>query len=176
MFLSKLLPVMVGVCVASAEAQACEYDPFLFQLPGETVELAQSRSDRIMADASVLRRVDREEGAFKRASNIYLARKVATLNDPKTKDALITVRPVHSVRGSLPRGVQTLRFDYGFSGMCGSVGDGDTRHLSDGSYLIVFEGLPRNEYRRRGIFSIDVNLVQNTSLLDALRSFGADLE
>jgi hypothetical protein len=176
MTIRNLIAVMGALFVIAAEARACEYDPFLFQLPGEPVEMAQSRSDRIMADASILRRVDREDGAFKQARMIYLARKVASLNDPKSKDALITIRPVHSLRGSLPKGMQTLRFDYGFSGMCGNVGDGDTADLPNGSYLVVFAGMPRGEYRKRGVFSIDVTLVQNTSLLDALRSFGRDLE
>ena len=176
MTIRNLIAFMGALFVASAEARACSYDPMLFQLPGEPVEMAHARSERIMADASILRRVDREEDAFKQASTIYLARKVARLNDPKSKDDLITIRPVHSLRGSLPKGTQTLRFDYGFSGMCGNVGDGDTANIPNGRYLVVFSGMPRGEYRKRGIFSIDVSLVQNTSLLDALRSFGKDIE
>jgi len=157
-------------------AAACEYDPFLFQLPGESVEAAQSRSDAIMADAAVIRKADRENYDFEKAAQIYLGRKVASSKDPKTDDWLTVVRPVHAVRGPLPKEDKMLRSEAHMGGMCGSVGDGDIWNLPKGTYVVVFVGLPGDGYRRRGIDSFDVDEIRNDKLLDTLRAFGKDLE
>jgi hypothetical protein len=129
-----------------------------------------------MTDHSIMRRVAREDYAFENATSVYLATKVDASDDHKTGDRLTIVHPVFSVRGPLPKADKTLRLDAGMGGMCGIVGDGDTAHLPNGSYVVVFEGLPIDTYRRRGIDSLDVNDIRNDKLLDALRSFGKDLE
>jgi len=161
---------------APTRALACEFDPFLFQLPGETVRAAQMRSNRIMSDMSIIRHFDRESYAFEKARRIYLARKVATAEDPKTRDRLTTVHPVQAIRGSAPTSDQRLKLDGMMGGMCESVGDGDIAHLPVGAYIVVFDGLPHDTYRPRGIDSFDVNEIRNSKLLDALRAFGKDLE
>ena len=155
----------------SVPAQACEPEPFLFQLPGETVDAAEERSTTILADNKVFRRVDRENDAFKKARNIYLARIVATTEDPRTRDRITEVRPVGAIRGSAPSANQRLR-DHGTRGLCATVGDGDISYLPRGTYVVVFDGLPHDTYRPRGIDSFAVDSVRNADLLGALMKFG----
>jgi hypothetical protein len=158
-----------------APLHACEPEPFLFQLPGESVEAAEDRSSRILADNRILRRAGRENDAFKKAVNIYLARKIDTVVDPRTHARITAVQPVHAIRGSAPRGQQRLRDD-SVSGMCASVGDGDISDLPPGSYLVVFDGLPHDTFRPRGIDSFSVDSLRNGDLLDALTKLGRDPE
>src|SRR3954467_7835228 len=96
--------VIAGMAIGllSGEARACEYEPFLFQLPGETAEAAEERSSAILSDNAILRRTDRENDAFKKAVNIYLARKVDTLAEPATHARVSVVRPVGTIRGLAP--------------------------------------------------------------------------
>lgn len=167
--------VIASLCCAEP-AGACERDLFLFQLPGETVEAAEARSRAIIVDESASLRKAREQYALERASRIYVARKVSTADELATSDRLTIVRPIHSIRGMLPTSDQTLRMDAGMSGMCDDVGDGDVAHLDDGAYLVVFEGLPIDVYRRRGIDSLNVRDIRTSAILKALRAFGTDLE
>jgi len=150
-------------------------EPYLFQLPGETVDAAEDRSSRILADNRILRRAGRENDAFNKAVNIYLARKVATAEDRETHARVTTVHPIGAIRGSAPAADQKLRDDTR-SGMCASVGDGDISDLPPGSYVVVFDGLPHDTYRPRGIDSFAVDSLRNGDLLDALKKFGKDPE
>ena len=156
-------------------AAACEYDPFLFQLPGETAQTAEARSDRILSDYAIIHRASRQAYAYQKAKAIYLGRKLSTTRDPNSHAEVTTVRPIGAIRGPLPKGLQKLRDDAA-SGMCDTVGDGDVSDLAAGTYVVVFEGLPEDSYRRRGKDSFDVSAIRNTDLLDAVRKFGKDLE
>ena len=71
------MTVVLAAVVAGLQcgpAQACETDPFLFQLPGETEAMARERSDKIRTDHAIARQYNREKDAFESATLIYLAR------------------------------------------------------------------------------------------------------
>lgn len=161
----------------SSPALACELDPFLFQLPGETEADARERSEGIMAAYSVKRHLDREDHDFRNATQIYLARVIsraagsvdlATL--PSTK-----VRAIKSLKGEMPSGEQTLT-DEAASGMCDDVGDGIGAYGKVDDLVVVFAGLPKSPYRPRGLDSFRVGQIRTIGLLDQLREFGTNLE
>lgn len=169
---------LIGLELAAGcagRAAACTPEPFLFQLPGESVEAAEARSSRILSDDEILRRAGRENDAYTHAQDIYLARIIGTVEDPATRDRTTTVRPVNVIRGSAPKVDQSLR-DSSVSGRCASVGDGEISYLPPGSYVVVFDGLPRNTYRPRGIDSFAVDSLRNGDLLEAVMKFGKDPE
>jgi hypothetical protein len=166
--------------MVSQPALGCEYDPFLFQLPGETDQVAQARSERIAADASVLRHFDREKYDFEHAASIFLARVTAKApaRDAAGKLELpsTTVRPLTALKGSLPTSVMTLTDDATGGGMCTDFGDGHGAWSKVSDLVVVFAGLPKTRDRPRGVDSFDVSDIRTVELLDKLRAFGKDLE
>lgn len=175
--IDRRLPISIALVLGTspAPAQACEYEPYLFQLPGETTDAAEDRSSRILSDNAILRRSGRENDAFKKAVNIYLARKVETIADAGTHARISVVRPVGAIRGVAPESDQRLR-DESISGRCATIGDGDISDLPKGSYVVVFDGLPHDDFRPRGIDSFSVDSLRNGDLLEAVAKFGKDPE
>ena len=154
-------------------------DPFLFQLPGETVEQVKARSKQIRADHSVVRHYYREKYAFENASAIYLARVMSKVDwnyktTPWTLPAT-TVQPIAKFKGDLPARNQTLT-DEAQSGTCTDYGDGHGAWAKVGDLVVVFIGLPKSQERPNGIDSFRPTDIRIVELLDALRDFGKDIE
>ena len=119
--------------LASTPVVACEVDPFLFLLPGETELTAQMRSNRISSDHRTVQQYEREKRDLEKAEAIYLARvEERTLGDFKSRIPPSTsIRPIHALKGSLPLGLRTLT-DQDEGGMCSDVGDGPGARLEPG--------------------------------------------
>lgn len=163
--------------LVSGPARACEFDPFLFQLPGETEAKAHERSDKILADNAVKRHFDRESYDFEKSALIYLARVFSRTAGNFASGVLPStrVRPMASLKGTLPPDDQTLT-DEAQSGMCTDIGDGHGARSYIGELVVVFEGLPKTGERPRGIDSFQVGSIRTFELLDRLREYGKDLD
>lgn len=168
----------LGWGLLTAPAQACELDPFLFQLPGETEAEAQERSDKILADHAVTRQYNRERDAFEKATLIYLARVASRTSghfDPGQDGPSTRVHPLKSLKGSLPSNDRTLIYEVQ-PGACTDFGDGQGTISPVGTLVVVFEGLPKNRERPRGVDSFRAASIRTIPLLDLLRGYGKDLE
>ena len=163
----------------SGPALACERDPFLFQLPGETEADANERSDNVRAAFRAIEHANRESYAVQNSTLIYLARVVlktpgrstsAERNLPSTR-----VRPLASLKGTFASADRTLT-DEAASGMCTDIGDGQGALSGVGKLVVVFEGLPKTSERPRGIDSFEAGSIRTVPLLDWLRGHGKDLE
>jgi hypothetical protein len=154
-------------------------DPFLFQLPGETVEQVKARSKQIRTDHSVVRHYYREKYAFEKASAIYLGRVVSRVDwDYKVTPWTLpstTVQPIAKFKGALPPTDQRL-IDEAQSGTCTDYGDGHGAWAKVGELIVVFVGLPKSRERPNGIDSFRPTDIRTVELLDALRDFGKDIE
>jgi hypothetical protein len=163
--------------------QACERDPFLFQLPGESEAVAAKRSEQIGSDYRVQEHFERENQDFETAKLIYLARVVSrSAPGPRGVGPSTVVHPIAAFRGTLPSNNQTLQ-DMGATGMCTDIGDGKGAWGAVGDLIVVFEGLPeglKNAYgfnaRPHGKDSFDVSSIRTVDLLDWLRDQGKDLD
>ena len=169
----------LAILVYPSELPACSLDPFLFQLPGETVEQVKARSKQIWADFSVIHHYQREKYAFENARAIYLGRIISKLEwNYKTKPWTLpstTVQPVAKLKGNLPSGKQVLT-DEAQTGACTDYGDGHGAWGKVGDLVIVFVGLPKSRERPNGIDSFKPSDIRTVELLDALRDFGKDIE
>ena len=163
---------MFGIAMTAAmqPARACEYDSFLFQLPGETRAQAEARSKQLIADNRLIAEVDREKRDLHDASRIYLARVMAKLSESS-----VDLKGLTSFKGGLPAINRSL-VDQSEGGLCSDAGDGHGATGSVGDLVVVFEGLPKSIYRPRGIDSFPVASVRTAQLLDWLRTYGKDLE
>lgn len=158
---------------------ACETDPFLFQLEGESKEDAKARSEAVGASFNIVGHYNRETYAFEKAERIYLAKIVSRLDGKVTEDKWTLpsteVEPLKALKGGLP--TKRIRLEgEGAGGMCSDVGDGTGAFASTGSLVVVFEGVPKSEYRPRGIDSFTTAEIRTIPLLDLLREAGTDLE
>jgi len=170
----------LAICIAfTAPAMACEQDPFLFVLPGESLSIAQERSKSIGSDLDIIRSYDREEYAAGNAKAIYLGRVVSseetTYMKLPWKVPSTEVEPIKSLKGELPKGHQQL-IDEAQSGTCIDYGDGHGAWAKVGDLVVVFVGLPISDARPNGIDSLMPNEIRTISLLDALRAAGRDVE
>lgn len=178
--------VAITIGLASASAQACERDSFLFQLPGESEAVAEKRSDQIDEDYRIKEHFEREDRDFKAAKIIYLARVISRapiVSSTGLTGSSTTVRPIASFRGTLPSSDETLQDSGEAGGMCTDIGDGRGAMSSVGDLVVVFEGLPKelkNPYgfidRPRGKDSFDVSSIRTIELLDWLRDQGKNLD
>jgi hypothetical protein len=176
---SRCTLIAAAFIAASSSAHACEYDPFLFQLSGETVQEAQKRSDQIFSDYRIKQHFDREKIDFDSAALVYLGRVVSTgrttSNAGRKGLPFTSVHPLTSFRGKLPKANEML-VDELEGGMCSDVGDGLGADRSVGDLVVVFEGVPKTEFRPRGVDSFQVSSIRTLELLDWLRKQGKDLE
>lgn len=165
--------------VTCGQARACEVDPFLFQLPGETLADAQERSAQTWADHKTVQLYNRELASAENATTIYVGRIVAQrqgsyvpgkLTDPST-----TVRPILSLRGKPSSGDRVLTGERA-GGLCSDRGDGFAAFANVNDLVVVFEGLPRSVDRPRGIDSFGAKAIRTVPMLDELRKHGQDLE
>lgn len=162
----------------SEAACACEIDPFLFQLPGETLSEARKRSESVISDLGVVATYERQRHAFERAKLIYLARVVATERGgvrPGQGGRAANVTPLQAIKGLLPTQRRMLARE-NQPGACTDYGDGLGALSSSGELVLVFEGLPISRERRRGIDSFPASAIRFVPLLDAMRKHGKDLE
>jgi hypothetical protein len=166
--------IAIALGLAAHPSRACQYDPFLFQLRGETEDQARARSAEIFADFRVKERLDREQHDFHSAERIYLAlvvpnRLADTAGFPSTR-----VRPLSSFKGALPTEELNL-VDQTLAGICTDMGDGLGVKSAAGNLVVVFEGMPKTAYRPRGVDSFQVSSIRTVALLDWLRKLGKDL-
>ena len=171
--------IMAFVVVAgvSVPGLACEEDPFLFQLAGESLAEAQLRSDNIRDGFSAVRTFHRQTSDYDLAQRVYLAKVVSRSSgsfSPRVQPST-TIQPIAALKGSLPTVPRTLT-GTGAGGMCTDVGDGEGSWSEVGKPIVVFEGLPQSEYRPRGIDSFKAGSIRTVPLLDWLRTQGKDLE
>jgi hypothetical protein len=177
---SKLAAVLIAAASAlvPATVRACEYDPFLFQLPGETLADAEQRSGGIRADHQIVSRYNRERAAFDNAKNVYLGRITALgprgSADRDLVDPSATVRVIAALRGEPPK--ERKLTGQAAGGLCWDRGDGLGAFAKVGDLVVVFEGLPVSEDRPRGIDSLPAKAIRTVPLLDELRKHGKDLE
>lgn len=171
------LALAIFIANAASPVLACETEPDLVRLPGETADAFEARLEKTHADQWVIRRYLRESKARENASTIYVARVVASNRGkatPNKAPALprVTVQPLHSIRGSLPPVRKTLAHTNWAS--CGNYGDGDAAWASVGEIVLVFEGLPRSEQRPNGIDSLLASDLRTFELLDPLYQYGSE--
>lgn len=167
------------VLVVSAPAKGCELDPFLFQLHGETVAQAKERSDSIRSDFKIVGHFERETTDWEKASSVYLGRVISADGGSYAPGHRVLpsarIQPLHALKGEAPKSQQVLT-DEAQSGMCSDVGDGQASWAKPGELVVVFTGLPRDDYRPRGIDSFLAMEIRTVDLLDKLRELGKNLE
>jgi len=177
---TKLFGTLAAVAFTPSQAWACEIDPFIFQLPGETVAVAQERSERAIADNATVTLYDRELAGFETATTIYLARVVAKTRGNYTPghvtDPSATVRPIVALKGSSFSGGDRKLTGEGAGGLCTDRGDGLGVFAEIGELIVVYEGVPKTADRPRGIDSFRASAIRTGPLLDELRKHGKDLE
>ena len=171
------IPILIG----SSQIRACETDPFLFQMPGETVAQANERSKQIADSFDIFEHYERELGGFDKAKSVYLGKVISRQEGTLTADKQIlpstVVRPVKSLKGPLPKGDRTLTDQAWLaSGMCSDVGDGEGATADVGKLIVVFEGVPKTQYRLNGLDSFALGSIRTVPLLDLVRAQGKDLE
>jgi hypothetical protein len=175
----QIAPLLVATLAFATPVMACEQDPFLFVLPGESLSVAKKRSKAIESDRDVIRSYHREEYAAENAKAIYLGRVVSSEETtymklpwtvPSTK-----VEPTKSLKGELPRDRQQL-IDEAQTGTCTHYGDGHGAWAKVGDLVVVFVGLPTSAARPNGIDSLMPSEIRTIGLLDALRAAGRDVE
>lgn len=171
------LIVVLLAATAASPALACETEPSLVRLPGETAEAFEARNQKTQADQWVIRKYWRESFAYKHASAVYIAR-VVTSDRPKSAPGQappldhVTVKFLHAVRGRMPATERKLEVTARAS--CGNYGDGDAASASVGEIVFVFEGLSKSEQRPNGIDSILAADARTYELLDPLYEFGSE--
>jgi hypothetical protein len=167
--------ITLSAAVSAQPAVACEWDPFLFQLPDETVAQANERSRNIHPDLETVSHFNRETRDYETASTIYLARVISRQEDRDRYELSANVRPLHALKGSLPTHDRT-QTAHAAGGLCTDRGDGTGAFSKAGDLVVVFENVPTSEDRPRGIDSFSAMEIRTVDLLDKLREFGKDLE
>lgn len=170
--------VLVAALSWATSIQACETDPFYFQLEGESKEDAQARTDAVGASFDIVGHYEREGEAFKKAERVFLAKVISkgVGTDEYGNSTMSTqVQPLIKLKGDLPTARQSL-VAVPAGGMCTDVGDGTGAFASIGNLVVVFEGLPKSQYRPRSIDSFTTTEIRTVPLLDLLRKVGKDLE
>lgn len=176
---SSSLVAFAALIFAPAPARACEFDPFLFQLEGETEADAKTRSEKIHESFRTVEHYEREQSDFEKAERVFLGKVVAQtpahFTPSKSTLPSTKVLPIFAFKGLKPVTERVL-VDEAASGMCSDVGDGMGAWEDVGQLVVVFEGLPVTEYRPRGIDSFPVSAIRTVPLLDLLRAQGKDSE
>lgn len=171
-----LLIVALGL---GSSAVACEIEPWLFQLPGETEDDTRGRSDQIMRDGSAVRHFLREDFDLKNAQVIYIARVISN-NRGQGSGAKPTsiIEPIETISGKLPTTRRTLTEveERGCSNWGDGDGDGQGTGVPAGELVIVFEGLPKSKERPNGIDSLRATSVRHVQLLEPLSKHGKELD
>ena len=179
MQLAKVVIVAAGLGLVSGPAWACEIDPFLFQLPGETETDAHERSDKTIADHETVRHYNRQRSNFENAATIYLARVTARTRGNYVPGSVTfpsaQVQPLIPLKGPLPSHARTLTGEPA-GGMCTDIGDGFGAFSNVGTLVVVFEGVRKTEERPRGIDSFQAKAIRIIPRVDELRKHGKDLE
>lgn len=164
----RLLLVVFALVATATPAFACETEPDLVRLPGETDAAFEARSDKTHKDQWVIRRYLRETNDFEKASAVYVARVVEQHREQLPPEKLTmpwaVVQPLHPIKGSLPASNRKLSVTALWS--CGPYGDGDAALSPAGTLVFVFEGLPKSEARPNGIDSIRTTDARTFELLD----------
>ena len=80
------------------------------------------------------------------------------------------MQPLGSIKGDLPKQNRKLAMTGQTS--CGNRGDGDAAAASIGTLVVVFEGLPKSEWRPNGMDSIRATDARTFELLDPLYAYG----
>ena len=168
-------PALVWLILAAATpAFACEVDSGAARLPGESLEEFEQRDELTLRDRFIVRHHLREKHAFENARSVYIAEVVSRRETPLGSTGIrfpsVTVKPVSSIKGSLPNDLRTLT-DQTTGGECTDIGDGKAAYGKVGSLVLVFEGLPRSAERPNGIDSLRATDVRTFELLQALASF-----
>jgi len=165
-----------ALIACAAPVFACETQPDISQLPGETAKDAAQRFQKTFADQGVIQKYERESFGLKNASVIYLATVVRLDRGHQgvgLKTSVLptaTVKPLEAIKGSLPKANRELAT----SGLtsCGDRGDGEATTADIGTIVIVFEGLPKSEWLPNGIDSIRATNARTFELLDPLYPHG----
>jgi hypothetical protein len=167
----------LALALVAVPGVACETEPDVAALPGETPEALEARRTQIHTDQWVVRRYLREREAYKAASAIFIARVITSdlsKSNPSTTrlPPRVTVQPLHEIKGALPAAHRTLTQTEWTS--CGNHGDGDAPWATVGEIVFVFEGLPATQDRPHGIDSIRAVDARTTELLDPLYRWAKD--
>lgn len=159
--------------VAASPVRACETEPDLVRLAGETNDAFEARLDKTHADQWVIRRYVRESSDVEKAPTIYIARVVEADLADKSSDRMTmpwaVVQPLRAIKGSLPPSTRRLSVTALWS--CGPYGDGDAALSPVGTIVFVFEGLPKSDARPNGIDSIRATDARTFELLDPYYQF-----
>lgn len=165
--------------LASTSALACEIEPWLFQLPGESEQDTRDRSDSILRDQRAVRQFAREDFNLKNAQAIYIARVLANnRGQGSSARPASTIEPISAVSGKLPTGPRTLREtkEQACSSWGDGFGDGEGTGAPVGTLVVVFEGLPKSEERPNGVDSLRATSVRHRELLELLTKYGKELD
>ena len=157
----------------AASSFACETEPDRFRLPGESETAAEQRFEKTDEDLWVIRSYYRETHSFEQAKRVYLARVLTSvpmdLSGAKYVYPSSVVQPLLAIKGDLPSSSKTLAMKT--PGSCDSIGYGDGVSASPGTYVFVFEGLPKTDTRPNGIDSMHANQVRTFELLEPLSRY-----
>ena len=160
-------------------AIACTLDPFFFQLDGETKEDAEARSEAVGTSFDIVDHYNREKAAFDKAQIVFLGKVRSYTKGSYIAGKFINpstqVTPIVALKGEKPERDYTL-IGEGAGGLCTDAGDGMAAFAQVGTLVVVFDGVPVNMYRPRGIDSFPVADIRTVPLLDLLRAQGKDLE
>ena len=163
----------------STSATACEYDTWLFQLPGETEKAARARSEEISRSQLNTRRFEREAFDLKNAKIIYIARVLASNRGQVARARPRSViEPVEAITGAMPAGTRALveTQEQGCSNWGDGYGDGEGTGATVGTLVVVFEGLPKSEWRPNGMDSLQATSIRHSELLDRVSKYGKALD
>ena len=166
--------VLFALASATAPAIACETQPDISQLPGETPNEAALRFQKTFADQSIIDAYEREKYGLDHALLIYVAKvikaDVGHFSVPLDVWPSATVQPLAAIKGVLPKMSRHLVITALTS--CGLRGDGDAANAALGTIVVVFEGLPKSEWRPNGLDSIRATDARTFELLDPIYPFG----
>lgn len=157
--------------LAARPASACEYVTWPFQLPGETEQEARKRSAQILSDQLVKAHFQREDFDLNNAQTIYIARVLSTNRGQAARaQPKSIVVPVEAITGKAPASARTLveTKERGCSNWGDGIGDGEGTGAPVGTFVIVFEGLPKTEERPNGTDSLRATSVRRKELLEPL--------
>ena len=176
--LLRTLTLILAIC-SSGSAVACEFEPWLFQLPGETEQATRDRSDQIMRDGGAVRHFAREEFDLKNAKTIYVARVIASSRGQGIDaQPMSTIEVVDVISGKPTSTRRTLveTRERGCSNWGDGDGDGQGVGAPVGELVIVFEGLPRSTELPNGTDSVRATSVRHVELLERLSKYGKELD
>jgi hypothetical protein len=166
------------ILAISSPTLACETAPSISQLPGETQKETYERFEKTHSEQWVIRRYQRESSSFKMAKSVYLAKVIASSRDQGTSVKPISkVQPIEAIKGTMPIGQRTLAeiSNESCSDWGDGYGDGQGSAAKVGTLVIVFEGLPKSEYRPNGIDSLMAESVRTFELLEPLYKHGKEV-